>query len=383
MQFDLQWLLLLFPLAFALGWMASRLDLRQLRREQRESPRAYFKGLSLLLNEQQDKAIDAFIEAVQHDADTAELHFALGNLFRRRGEYERAVRVHEHLLARADLSAHARDRAQQALAQDFMRAGLFDRAEAAWNQLLGTAFDADARMALLSLHERARDWPRATAVAQALEQRGAGSFSQRIAHYQCELALQAESAGDLSEAEQAMTRARNLAPRGARAWLQSGQMAARQGRHADALRDFDELRRVQPLAFNLIAAEYVRSAQATDQVERARAALGEAYAQAPSTAVLQAWRNLPGEDAQQARERLLQHTRRSPSLSAALAMLAEPIASWGEDGLTALRAAVDQAAKPRQRYRCAACGFEARHWFWQCPGCLGWDTFPAQTLEDL
>ena len=99
-------------MAFALGWLASRLDLRQWKRAQQESPRAYFKGLNLLLNEQQDKAIDAFIEAVQNDPDTTELHFALGNLFRRRGEYERAVRVHEHLLQRADLPAAERERAQ-------------------------------------------------------------------------------------------------------------------------------------------------------------------------------------------------------------------------------------------------------------------------------
>ena len=100
MGFDLQWLLLGLPLTFALGWLASRFDLRQWRREQKDSPKAYYKGLNLLLNEQHDKAIDAFIEAVQQDPDTSDLHFALGNLFRRRGEYERAVRVHEHLLHR-------------------------------------------------------------------------------------------------------------------------------------------------------------------------------------------------------------------------------------------------------------------------------------------
>ena len=103
MDFDLQWLLLALPVAFALGWLASRFDLRQWKREQKDSPKAYFKGLNLLLNEQHDKAIDAFIEAVQNDPDTSELHFALGSLFRRRGEFERAVRVHEHLLKRADL----------------------------------------------------------------------------------------------------------------------------------------------------------------------------------------------------------------------------------------------------------------------------------------
>ena len=112
MSLDLSWILLGLPLAFGLGWLASRLDLRQLRIENRQNPKAYFKGLNHLLNEQQDQAIDAFIEAVQNDPDTTELHFALGNLFRRRGEFERAVRVHEHLLSRADLKAGERDRAQ-------------------------------------------------------------------------------------------------------------------------------------------------------------------------------------------------------------------------------------------------------------------------------
>ena len=114
----LQWLLIGLPAAFALGWLASRIDLRQWKRAERDSPKAYFKGLNLLLNEQPDKAIDAFIEAVQHDPDTSELHFALGNLFRRRGEFERAVRVHEHLLQRGDLARSERERAQHALAQD-------------------------------------------------------------------------------------------------------------------------------------------------------------------------------------------------------------------------------------------------------------------------
>ena len=115
MEFDLIWLLLALPIAFALGWVASRMDLRQLRMENRQAPKAYFKGLNFLLNEQQDQAIDAFIEAVQNDPDTSELHFALGNLFRRRGEYERAVRVQQHLLSRGDLNQTDHQRAQLSL----------------------------------------------------------------------------------------------------------------------------------------------------------------------------------------------------------------------------------------------------------------------------
>eukprot|EP01041_Mallomonas_annulata_P020638 gene20638-40474_t len=129
MDFDISWILLGLPVAFTLGWLASRVDLRHLRFENRQAPKAYFRGLNFLLNEQQDQAIDAFIEAVQNDPDTSELHFALGNLFRRRGEYERAVRVHEHLLSRGDLSKADRQRAQHALALDYLKAGLLDRAE--------------------------------------------------------------------------------------------------------------------------------------------------------------------------------------------------------------------------------------------------------------
>jgi lipopolysaccharide biosynthesis regulator YciM len=169
MEFDFTWIFIGLPLAFGLGWLASRLDLRQLRLENRQTPKAYFKGLNHLLNEQQDQAIDAFIEAVQNDPDTSELHFALGNLFRRRGEYERAVRVHQHLLSRGDLSQPDRDRAQHALALDYLKAGLLDRAESALLALEGTRFEAQARLALLANYERSRDWAGAAAVAAKLE----------------------------------------------------------------------------------------------------------------------------------------------------------------------------------------------------------------------
>ena len=186
MEFNLTWILLGLPVAFVLGWLASRWDLRQVRADNRQAPRAYFKGLNFLLNEQQDKAIDAFIEAVQNDPDTTELHFALGNLFRRRGEYNRAVRVHEHLLSRADLSRPDRDRAQHALAQDFLKAGLLDRAEESLNRLEGTQYESEARLALLAIYERSRDWVQAASIARKMQAANQGDFSARLAHYLCE-----------------------------------------------------------------------------------------------------------------------------------------------------------------------------------------------------
>ena len=215
MEFDLTWILLGLPLAFVLGWLASRFDLRQLRAENRRAPKAYFKGLNFLLNEQQDQAIDAFIEAVQNDPDTSELHFALGNLFRRRGEYDRAVRVHEHLLSRGDLSRTDRERAQHALALDFLKAGLLDRAEEALHRLEGTPFEAQARLALLAIYERSRDWPHAATIARKMHDADQGDFSTRQAHYLCEQALALSAQGDPSAAQALLEQAVAAAPEAA------------------------------------------------------------------------------------------------------------------------------------------------------------------------
>jgi lipopolysaccharide biosynthesis regulator YciM len=392
MEFDFQWLLIGLPLAFALGWVASRLDLRQLGRARRETPSAYFKGLNLLLNEQQDKAIDAFIEAVQHDPDTAELHFALGNLFRRRGEFERAVRVHEHLLSRGDLKPHDRERAQHALAQDFMKAGLFDRAEAAWRALEGSSFDEEARLAQLTLAERSRDWPRAVEVATKLNRASGGAtFASRIAHYECELALAADAEGRAPDAEAALARAREAAPGAARPLMLVGQRHLQGGRPAEAMAAWDELRAQQGGgAFLLVAEDYARAALASGRAEgvhAARASLLALLERHPASELLAALDLLDADGAAPAtpnRARWVAQLQQAPSLTAAQRVLSGGPESWGTPpAIDALRAAIARAAHPLQRYRCAACGFEAQHYFWQCPGCLSWESYPPQRIDAL
>src|SRR5512141_2173976 len=135
MEFETWWLLAI-PIFFGLGWIAARVDITQLVSESRSLPKGYFKGLNFLLNEQPDKAIDAFIEVVKLDPETIELHYALGNLFRRRGEIDRAVRIHTHLLNRADLPARERANALAELGQDYLKGGLLDRAEDTFIRLL-------------------------------------------------------------------------------------------------------------------------------------------------------------------------------------------------------------------------------------------------------
>jgi lipopolysaccharide biosynthesis regulator YciM len=385
MDFELQWLLLGLPLAFALGWLASHIDLRQWKREQRETPQAYFKGLVLLLNEQQDKAIDAFIEAVQQDPNSTDLHFALGNLFRRRGEYERAVRVHEHLLKRADLPVALRERAQDALAQDFMKAGLFDRAEQAYRALEGSRFDTDARLALLSLHERSRDWRAAIEVAHKLEHSGTASFASRIAHYWCEIADEADARHQGDAAADALQQARRAAPQAARPLVLVGRRLARLGEHAQAMQAFGELLVAHPASFNLVACDLATSALACGQQAVVREQLESHHRRNPSTDLLAAIALLDADPGHQ-RARLRAHLREQPTLSAAQQLLALGAAS----GVTldaadaqSLHDAVGRVARPLHRYRCAACGFDAQHYFWQCPGCMAWDSYPPQRLEDL
>jgi lipopolysaccharide assembly protein B len=385
MDFELQWLLIGMPVVFALGWMASRFDLRQLKKERSDAPRAYFKGLNLLLNEQQDKAIDAFIEAVQNDPDTAELHFALGNLFRRRGEFERAVRVHQHLLNRADLRLGERHRAQHALAQDFMKAGLFDRAEAAYKALRGTAFDADAQLALLSLYERSHDWEQAVVVARALDKTaaGAGSFATRIAHAECELALQADSRGDRAAGDAALQRARDAAPQAPRPLVLAGQRLLAVGDAAQALSVWQQLQSSHPTVFLLVAEPYAQAAKACGQEASARQALLALLQTLPAVELLRALQVLEGADTAAQTPRLLAQIQTQPSLSAVQMLLAQKPTPCGDDVIKALRRAVDAAAAPQQRYRCAACGFEAQHHYWQCPGCLNWDSYPPQRMDGV
>ena len=378
MDFDLTWLLWGLPIAFGLGWVASRLDLRQLRIENRLAPKAYFRGLNFLLNEQQDQAIDAFIEAVQNDPDTSELHFALGNLFRRRGEYERAVRVHEHLLSRADLSRADRHRAQHALALDFLKAGLLDRAEEALRKLEGTAYEEQALLALLAIYERSRDWVQACEIARKLDSgAGAGQFAGRQAHYLCEQAATATP----EAAEQLLHKALKIAPRLPRPRME---LAALRRRAGDAQGAFDllqELAAANPTAIPLLAKPLTDAAVACGRQDEAMRVLQASWEQTPSLDVLEGITTLE-DDAEAARAWYVRHLQREPSLVAAAKWIAGEKLEH-EQFHPDVQRALDHATKPLTRYRCAACGFEAKQHFWQCPGCQAWDSYPGRRVEEL
>lgn len=383
MEFDFSWILLGFPLVFVLGWVASRMDLRQLRLENRQTPKAYFKGLNHLLNEEQDQAIDAFIEAVQHDPDTSELHFALGNLFRRRGEYERAVRVHQHLMSRGDLSQVDHNRAQHALALDYLKAGLLDRAEEALTKLEGTAFQTQAHLALLSIYERSRDWVKAAAIAQKLSDSGQGSFQSRLAHYLCEEAQSLDVSNHATQVIALLKQAIEAAPLGARAPIALAQVWEQMGRPRDAYATLENLATQVPSALPLIASNFAALALVLGCEQDALTLLHAHYAKIASLDVLTAIVALHKAQGQaHTSDWYAKHLAHEPSLVAATQWIASEKFER-EQFHPQVQRALERAAKPLQRYRCAACGFEATQHFWHCPGCQAWDSYPPRRIEEL
>lgn len=381
MDFDFTWLLLALPMAFALGWLASRLDLRQWRIDNRQAPKAYFKGLNYLLANQQDQAIDAFIEAVQHDADTSELHFALGQLFRRRGDYHGAVRVHEHLLARGDLRRADQERARYALAQDFLTAGLLDRAEAALLQLQGTAYEQQANLALLGVYERTHDWARATEVARRMQPAMPPDFAVRIAHGLCEQALHLRAKGDATAALALIEQAQASAPQAPRPLIERAALLHAEGQSSQARDILLRLAHDKPEVLPITALTLAQAALASGETGAAHACLAAASAQAPSLDVTAALNALASTPAQAEAERA-EHLRRVPSLVMAREWLKDQPLSDATMH-TPLDAALARAAQPLSRYPCRVCGFSSTSHFWQCPGCQSWDSFPYRRLEEL
>jgi tetratricopeptide (TPR) repeat protein len=383
MDFDLGWILLGLPLAFVLGWLSSRFDIRQLRLENRQNPKAYFKGLNHLLNEQQDQAIDAFIQAVQQDPDTSELHFALGSLFRRRGEFDRAVRVHQHLLARSDLGREEHERAQSALAYDFLKAGLLDRAEEGFAKLMHTPHEQQAQLALLSIFEKTRDWQKAFDITQTIEPQGLGDFKTRQAHYLCELAVQAlgSSPPQIDVAQERLLQAQKLAPLHPRAFLASADLAHSQGQTGQAYQTLMELAHKTPHCLPLLCERLLSWGRALGKVKEIHTLFLAAYSAHPSLDVLKAVASLEGSS-ERAQNLLSQHLRLHPSLLVASWWLGHEQLQHEEDRAF-VQKALDKATVALNRYRCAACGFEAQKHFWHCPGCQAWDSYPSLRIEEL
>ncbi len=387
MEFELWWLLGI-PVFFSLGWIAARVDIKQLLSESRTLPRGYFKGLNLLLNEQPDKAIDAFIEVVQLDPETIEIHFALGNLFRRRGETERAIRIHQNLLARADLTPELRSQARYELGQDYLKAGLLDRAEEAFDSLVDTSLGTQARRAQLEIYQREKEWRRAITAAEALQASGAGSRQKEIAHYYCELAqdelVHTNPASALTTLEKALAVDRS----NVRATILMGDAYLALGDPDAAIRAWQRVEHQSAPHVGLVAQRLMDAYKAVGRPQEGLNLLRHYLAEAASIDLLEVtFQAVLEQDGVEAAYKIVgNELHRTPTLLGLdkwleARSMAVPPEYMSE--LTMVKSVVHGYAQKLARYQCGHCGFKARQFYWQCPGCSHWETYPPRRSEEL
>jgi lipopolysaccharide biosynthesis regulator YciM len=389
------WLVIL-PVLFGIGWLASNWE-RRLQdavdnEEQIKKQKSTFKGLNLLLNEQPDKAIDALVEVVKLDPETTELHFALGSLFRRRGETERAIRIHQHLVGRVDLKMRDRNHAAYELGRDFLRAGMLDRAEASLNQVSDGAFNIPAKVALLEMYQIEKDWRKAIIAANELQLIEGKNYQDQIAHFYCEIAQESIRRKDFKIAEEAVQQSLNTVENHIRAITLKGELRMLAGRPKEAILVWTEIEKHHASYLHLIADKWMSAHAEIGQEKIGLQHLKDQLAEQAGGELLDiVYRNcLKIEGAEVAEQLMSNIMLTTPSL---VAMTKRLESQWMlakdannqplEQDIKASLDLLKLRTSTLVRYTCSSCGFRAKRFYWQCPGCNHWDVYSPKRSEGM
>ena len=376
----------LFLLLAAAGWAMGRFG----EREENEAPPPlnidYLKGLNFLLNEQTDQALEHFLEMVRVDDKTIETHFALGSLFRRRGEVDRAIRIHQNIIARPDLAADQKDQALYSLARDYQAAGLLDRAEKVFARLAeGSRYQVQALENLCRIYEQEKDWQKAIEAGQLLEQVGGRSLALQIAHYYCELAESAAAEKDYASARAFVKQAQTGRPRTMRGALTRAHIARETDDSTTALSLYNRIiaEHTYLIAETLpeIVSIYRREGK-LEELDRAIAAMidddPDMSALVAYTAIVHDLGGIPVID-----DAVERYMLNEPTLAEFVDLQQLNGAGEGRAGvLEKVRRALGKLAAATPRYQCQECGFSSQRLLWQCPSCRSWETQrPASRVQ--
>ncbi len=392
---------LVFALLFsavACGWWLGRRGSARLNSTAAGLPSQYYRGLNYLLDGRPDGAIDHFISALEVNSETLETHIALGNVLRRRGEVDRAIRIHQNLLARPDLPRVQMHLAHLELARDYIGAGLLDRAE---RLLLDLVTESDeqrdvSRQHLLEIYRSESEWAQAIEQAQALLPRkgllrsaspelhlSGQSVAVQMAHFYCELALELSASGNIDEARKALVRALESDSGCARAALELGKLEAAAGNHKRAIEALSRVESQDPDFLPEAIPPLRESYRALAEEQALAEYLSSCFDKHPSTPLMIAVADdiLRDRGSDAARDFLASRLARVPSLRGLLKLIRlqqkPPATDTPEptDSLSMLSMLLDRLIEERPAYRCEHCGFSAKHLLWFCPGCKYWGTF--------
>jgi lipopolysaccharide biosynthesis regulator YciM len=370
----------LFVIAAAAGWAFARFtDTRQRQSDAAQLSADYYRGLNYLLNQKPDEALEVFMRMMELDDEAIETHLLLGSLFRRRGEVERAIRIHENIIARANLTTLQNDQAKFALGEDYLKAGLFDRAEEFFEQLADSeTHSIDALEGLVNIYEQEHEWLRAIQVRQRLEKLLTPDGSDVIPHYYCELAEEALRRKEFDEAKQFLKRARSGRRRTARGAMMRGDIAREVGDCQLALKLYERTVKQDPelLSEILPRARSCLDSSASDKGQEFSRLLKGWLADNPGIRKELAYASIVNglTDVPVVDDAVLQYLRQSESLSVLFsAAMAEGQAET-PDAIRRLHQALHELSKRSAHYRCRDCGFSSATLYWQCPSCKSWDT---------
>ncbi len=373
-------LLLLLPLALYAGWWFARtLEKRSSNKSRQLFSNQYFQGLNYLLNEQPDKAIQVFLELAEVNKDTVETHMALGSLFRRRGEVDRAIRFHQNIIAKPGLDSEQRTQALLELGEDYMRAGLLDRAEHLFAELIETdAHTPFALRSLLEIYQQEKDWEKSLVQAQRLEQVSGEHMGGVMAQFCCEMAESALAKNDLEETRRQLRQARRHDPGCVRARFILARLAARDGEWRAAMDLYEEIATLDPDYIPELLEPYLAAVAAAADAGRGRASL-EAWAENYNgiSLVLKLTEFIAEEEGGDAAGSFLVSLLTSKPSVRGLDHLIDLKAQGYLDAESSddiLKAVTARLMSKQPDYRCHHCGFSGHTHHWQCPSCRKWNT---------
>ncbi len=377
---DPVWLLIFLPLAAASGWYAARHGWHYSSGPEKLLPSTYYRSLNYLLNEQHDKALDVLIEALEEHEETVEIQLALGSLFRRRGEVERATQLHQNLVARSGLDPKQRLHALFELSQDYYKAGLLDRAENLLVEVtVSTELSESAYRLLVQIYEQEKEWESAVAAASKLSEASGDDLASLIAQFLCELGDTSMVAGKYSESEAYVKEALKTDPDCARALIQSGRLHAIRGQHRSAIRAWSRISERRPeMVVDVV--DLVRSSyEALNAKLGYRQFLESSLKKNDDFRLVLALVELLNDldEVDEARNYLVDWIQNNRTLEP-LYRLLEPNGGDEEKSTTVDLGLVSQlvssVATVKGGYECRQCGFRAKAMHWQCPGCRSWNT---------